>query len=239
MTLELKYIDAEPSLKELLDTLKRDIFLTMNCHAIATIKSFDSVKQTCTAQINYDKTVYTDDKAVNRAKKLVPYPPLLDVPVVNLRGGTAGLTMPIVAGDQCLILFNDRDINNWFDGQRNGEVASLRLHAMSDAIALIGLSSQNGLVSSYDTTRATLYNGTTHVAVGASKIRIQNASKNLNTELQNLVTEIKDLITQINAITVPVISLGAPSGTPNNAATISAITTRLTTTATNIGSLLE
>lgn len=50
----------------------------------------------------------------------------------------------------------------------------------------------------------------------------------LKTQLEALVTAIDSLVAQIALITVPVISLGAPSGVPNNAAAISAISGTIT-----------
>ncbi len=239
MSLELKQFDSEPSLKDLLDTVKRDILLSLCVQHIATIKTFDPIRQTCTAKINYDKTIYTNDASNNRLKKLLPYPVLLDVPVISLRGGSSGVSMPIVSGDQCLIMFNDRDMDNWFNGSRSGEVGSLRLHSMSDGFALVGISSQNNKISNYDQNRASLYNGTTKVAIGASKIKVENSTVNLNDTLQELVTEIKDLVSAISAITVLSTSPGTPSGIPINIASFTAITARITATATKLGSLLE
>lgn len=239
MNLELKQPDAEPTLKDLLDTVRREIFLNLNVHHVATIKSFDPAKQTCTAKINYDKTIFTNDASNNRAKKLLPYPVLLDVPVINLRGGKAGLSLPIKEGDQCIILFNDRDIDNWFNGARSGEVGSLRLHSMSDGFALVGISSQDNKVPNYDATRADLYNDTNHVAVGPVKTKIYNATLNLNDILQELVTELKDLNTAIEAITVTCALPGNPSSPPINAAAFVAINARMVATATKIGGLLE
>ena len=239
MSLDLKQLDAEPSLKDLLDTVRRDIFLNLFVQHVATIKSFDSTKQTCTAKINYDKTIYTNDSSNNRSKKLVPYPVLLDVPVISLRGGKAGVSLPIKVGDQCLVLFNDRDIDNWFNGSRSGEVGSLRLHSMSDGFALVGISAQDDKIPNYDATRADLYNDTNHVAVGPIKTKIYNATLNLTDILQELVEELKDLNTAITSLTVTTTSPGNPTSTPLNAAAFVAINARMVATATKIGGLLE
>ena len=53
---EINVKGQDPTLKDLLDLLKRDIFLTLKCHDIGTIQSFDKTTQTATVTINYQKT---------------------------------------------------------------------------------------------------------------------------------------------------------------------------------------
>ncbi|CAK9250669.1 unnamed protein product [Sphagnum jensenii] len=80
--------------------------------------------------------------------------------------------MPIAQGDQCLILFNDRSIDNWFTSGQVQPLASSRLHSFSDGIALVGLNYLNNGVTkltNYDSTRAVLRNSTTGVGVSSTK----------------------------------------------------------------------
>lgn len=217
---------TEPNLSDLLGLLKKDILLSLFCHAIGTVQSFDSAKQTVTATINYKKTYLRQDQAGQFNPVLVDYPILLDVPVVILGGGNANLTFPIAQGDECLILFNDRDIDNWFQSGQVGPVASNRLHSFSDGFALIGVRSLARSLAGYDTSRAVLANGTTLVGVSASKVKIANALHTLNGLLQSLISQIQ-LITVSGVTTGPGVS-----GPPVNAAALAAI-------ATQIGTLLE
>lgn len=216
---------TDPNLSDLLDLHKKDIFLSLNCHAIATIQSFDSTDQTVTASINYKKTYLQAGSDGVYQPVLVDYPLLIDVPAIILSGGPANITFPIRSGDTCLILFNDRDIDNWFESGQIGPVASNRLHSFSDGIALIGLRSSHNSLSTYDETRAVFSWNQTMVAVSANKVKIANAVESLNTILQ-------DLMTQIEALTVTCALPGDPSSPPINAAAFAAIATRL-------GALLE
>lgn len=171
-------------LNVLANTIKKDILLGLNCHTIATVREFNYASQTVTAQIVYNQTYFKKDQDGTYKKVFLPYPTLLDVPVIILGGGDARLTFPIRAGDQCLILFNDRDIDNWLAGSTTGEVASSRLHSISDGIALIGL---NNGVTNYDTARAVLRNGTASVGVGTELIKIANDITTLKTVLDGLI----------------------------------------------------
>lgn len=230
---------TEPSLSDLLQLLKKDIALNTNCHHIATIQNFDPEKQTVTATINYKKTYLKRGENGVYTSVLVDYPQLLDVPVISLQGGQASLTMPIAAGDECLILFNDRDIDNWFQTGQIQANASSRLHSFSDAFALIGVNSQANVIPDYDPDRASLNFGTTRVAVGEDKVLVENEDTTLNTLLQQLIDNLKDLVTQVAAITVTCAGPGSPSSTPINITAINAITTDLMATADDIAGLLE
>ncbi len=143
-------IPNEPELKDLLDLHKKDIFLGLNCHAIATIQSFDPTQQTASATVNYKKTYFKPNaQGVYRAT-LVDYPQLIDCPVLCLGGGAGSLRFPIAAGDECLVLFNDRDLDVWFQGSSSSAVATPRLHSFSDAIIIVGIRSLANVLTDYD-----------------------------------------------------------------------------------------
>lgn len=237
----LNTIPSNPSLTDALNELRKNIMLSLCAHHIATIQSFDPIKQTATATVNYKKTFFQLDKASGLYNPvLIDYPLLLDCPVIVLGGGATSLSFPIKAGDECLVLFNDRDLDNWFQGSSGGAVATSRFHSFSDGIILVGLRSLANVLTGYDMIRAVLQNGTTVVGVGPSLVKIANNMTTLNTLLQSLVTNIKTLVTQTAAITVTGVTAGGgTSGPPTNAATIAAVSTALTTTASQIAGLLE
>lgn len=239
MSLPFSTAQPIPRLKDLLDSLKRDIFLTLNCHTIATIQKFeyptnlngtDYPHPTVQATINYART--TTDAQGNQSS--LNYPILVNLPVLNLCGGTTALTFPIAIGDQALILFNDRDLDNWFAGARSGQVNSPRLHHFSDGIALVGLNT----LSSYDTVRALLTTGLLSVGINPSnnKVLITNdgTSTTLNTLLQNLITAIKGLTVAGSSFIAP------PGGGPcTGTATVIDTGGAVTSAGTAISELLE
>jgi len=229
----------EPTLKDILDMHKREVMLSLNCHAIGTIQSFDPVKQTCRATINYSKTVFERDEKGNYKSILKDYPILADCPVIVLTGGTAGLTMPIKTGDTCLILFNDRDIDNWYKGANSGPVNSPRLHSMSDALCLVGLRSSNNRIANYDSDNPVLFNQNLRVVPKANKLLVENSSDSLGALLNDLTTKLQDLVTQINAITVICAAPGNPSSVPVNSANIALIGTDIALISTKLNGLLE
>jgi len=121
----------EPDLYTNFQRLKDDIFQNMNCVKIGKISSFDKTKQT--AEIELLVKVKVSDTEIK------DYPMLLDCPVFSLQGGGAYIEMPITSGDNCIVLFNDRDIDNWYQTGNSMIPASKRKHNLSDGIAIVGL----------------------------------------------------------------------------------------------------
>ncbi len=244
MTLSVNSVPNDPSLSDLLDLLKKEIFLGLNSHHIGTIQSFNSTAQTVVATINYTKTFFQFNSVTQTYVPVqVNYPTLVDCPLVILGGGAAHVTFPVANGDECLLIFNDRDMDNWFQTGQFGPVATGRLHSFSDAIALVGIKSTPNALTSYDAVRAVLTNGNAKCGINPSnnKITLSNTSYGtLNTLLQNILTQLENLCTACAAITVTGVTPGAGvSGVPANAAAITAISTQLSTYATQLGGLLE
>jgi len=228
---------SKPELKDALALLKKEVMLALNCHAIARITAVNYSARTVEAEMLYTKSFFETDQFGAAVQRELQYPLLLDVPFMILSGGSSRLTFPIAAGDECLILFNDRDIDNYMAGAKSGPVKSQRLHSFADGIALVGFKFDQ---DEYDQTRAVLSFGTTKVGVGETKVLIGNADSTLNELLAQLVDDIKDLVTQVAAITVTGVTTGGgTSGPPANVAAINAVTTQLTSTANAIGGLLE
>lgn len=210
---------ADPGLADLMRAVQQNVAINTNCHAVATIKSFtrgmitttlDGSTQTIpnglytvSADINYSRTYFNRLEDGTYQAQQVSYPLLIDCPAIILGGGTTYLQFPIQVGDQCLILFNDRDLNNWFAGTRSGPVASARTHSLADAIALVGFGAGNQL----DLTRALLTNG--NAAVG---MQLDGGLVRIANNMTTLATVLSQLITAIENITVSAGTFMAPSG---------------------------
>lgn len=205
--LNLLPIDVE--LADALAIWKKDIFLNFNCHHLATIQSFDSLTQTAKATINYKKTFYTNDGSGNNVPIQVAYPILADCPVITMAGGSTAITFPIAAGDECLVLFNDRDIDNWYlSGSNNtGILNTSRLHSFADGLILIGPRSLPNVVSNYSTTHAVIRNDAgAQVGVNGSAATalISNNSTTLGQQLQNLITAIQAITVTVDGTPTPI-----------------------------------
>lgn len=184
---------VEPHLKDLLDVFKKDILLTMNCHHVGIIQSFDKEKQTARVKIAYGKKVRERNNAGVYIDKIKDYPLLLDCPVFFLRGGNMGVKISPKKNDSCLILFNDRDIDNWFEGATSGEVNTSRLHSMSDALCLVGFSSNLTKLSDIQENILELFNKQVILQLTEEKVKLANSVESLNDIIQDLVAELTSL----------------------------------------------
>lgn len=177
-----------PKLYDLLQTMKDDIFKSVNCAKPATIVSFDADLRTAQVQISFQRLVNDPSSET----KIVPYPVLLDCPVWT----PVGFKAPIVAGQECIVVFADQNIDAWFDNGGQAVPFDGRRHDLSDGIALVGLNSQaNALDIFVDDEETGLGDADAKVAVkvdgGTSKATIANQATDLLTLLKGLIDVIK------------------------------------------------
>ena len=218
----------EPNLVDVLNELKRNIMLSLNTQSIGVIEDFNPSDQTCTVKIAYDKSVAKRQRDGTYKTEAEPYPLLLDVPLLNLYGGSAGITLPVQKGDHCIVLYNDRDFDNWWAGETSGEVNSSRVHSFSDAIAIVGVRNSVKSLSSYSTENLVIFNGENKVTVSGSDVVIEVGESKITvgekikievsgTSLGEVITNLCDAI-----ISNPPVAQG-PTSPTNISALISAI----------------
>lgn len=125
------------------DERKHSIARSVNVSTPAIVQSYDAATRTVSVQPAI-RARYTD--AEKRAQ-FVQLPLLINVPVVFPSAGDYMVSMPIHQGDECLVVFADRAIDNWW---LNGGVQNpieQRVHDLSDGIAIFGLQNQQTIKS--------------------------------------------------------------------------------------------
>lgn len=161
-------------LNDLINLVKTELKFELNCIHVGTIQAFDAETQTAKASINYKKTFLEPDNAsgIGYKQRYTDYAVLADCPVIVLGGGAGALTFPIAQGDECLILFNDRDIDNWFAGSSNSPPATPRAHSFSDGFILVGVSSKANVITDYDPNAVALRFGGNSVKIYQDKVTV-------------------------------------------------------------------
>ena len=72
-----------------------------------------------------------------------PFADINNVPVIFPSSGNHSLTFPVKEGDECLLIFSQRNFDTWFTSSRSPSLASTqRYHDYNDAIAILGLKSK-------------------------------------------------------------------------------------------------
>ena len=124
----------ELSLMAVLKVLKENIFDTMCCIKIGYIDSYDYDTRVSRVVIYNKRVVGLNDKGEHI---LEDYPPLY-CKTLFLGGGGNGLNWNIEQGDECIVFFNDTEIETpWISGQVS-DIKYGRQHNYTDAICLTG-----------------------------------------------------------------------------------------------------
>lgn len=109
------------------------------------VESFDASKQTVSVQPAITENIQAGDEAT-KATKL---PILTDIPICFPRANGYCITLPIAKGDECLLVFADMCIDGWWQSGGVQDQMETRRHDLSDAFAIIGVTSQPRKVFGY------------------------------------------------------------------------------------------
>ena len=123
-----------------IEAIKREIMGSLHCALPGVVESFDPEYQTATIRPMI-KTRFRGEP--------VSLPLLQDVPVFFPGTRSAGITWPVSAGDECLVIFADLPIDAWLnDGEAEAPV-SVRCHDLSDAFAFVGFRSRPNALQAF------------------------------------------------------------------------------------------
>ena len=138
------------------------------------IQSFNATLQTAVVQVAVlEKTNQNINGALVAQDQDIKL--LNDVPVLVLQGSTVALTMPVAAGDECLLIIADYCIDAWWQAGGTGNAQlTKRRHDISDAFAIVGPNSKPTALASYSTTAAELrtVDNSVKVSVGAAGVEV-------------------------------------------------------------------
>lgn len=206
-------------------SLKREMLVQINCVKPGRITSYDPTKRTAEVAIGLAQ-VLADGSTM-------PYPPIVDCPVVTLQGGGVGAQFPIANGDECLIFFSDRCIDAWATNGGSNPPPDGRLHDLSDGFVLVGLNSLvNPLMLALLVGEGGFADDQARVAILGGKIAISNQTQTLFAILTDLATTLTALNTTLASMTTASILAGTTQ------ATIATYTTTFTGLITRIAALL-
>ncbi len=193
--------EQEPDLDDVMEALRDNIFTNMNCIQIGKIESYNKDEQTVSVQLQIKRRVSETET--------IRFPLLVDCPVFVLQGGGAYIDMPIATGDFCIVLFNDQDIDNWWDGGLLTDANTERRHDLSDGMALVGINPK-GTVLDLDGTALGI-NGSNIVFNKGTDFMVRY--NELKTAFDTLKQDFNTLVTLYNAHV-------HPAGTPNTGAPV-------------------
>lgn len=127
---------SKPSMNDVLNEFKSDVGVSYNCVQIGIIEDFDASNQTATIRIAIKKII---SEEADGTKVFKEHPLIMQCPVMTYFGGNSFISCPIESGDNCIVLFCDRDIDEWLYGGGVQAPNSRRIHDINDAIAIVGI----------------------------------------------------------------------------------------------------
>lgn len=165
------------------------------------IQSFDPVKQTVVVQPAITEQMLDP---ITGAPKPVTLPLISDVPIIIPRAGGFTLTVPVTAGDECLLIFADACIDAWWQSGGTQNQIDKRRHDLSDAFAILGPWNQQRLLPNYSTTAAQLRSddGNTLIEVGSGEVTIKAANVTVQAQQVSVTGSEKVTIAGNNQTTI-------------------------------------
>lgn len=185
----------DPQLTDSFGQLKLDIFRTLNAVKVGKIQSFDSTHRTVVVQILF-KRILNDGTVAD-------YPILVDCPVFTLQGGGGAIQFPIAAGDNCLLLFSDRNLDSWFQNGAASAPFDARCHDLSDGIALVGLNALGSTLPAFVSSTAKMSYSGASILLSGGKITLENGTTTLLTLMDAFIDVIAALTVQDGVSTLP------------------------------------
>lgn len=160
------------NLSEITQLLKDNVMSNLNCHNIGRIIEFDSTTQTCTVELMQIKQF--NDGYYTPA-------PITQVPLIMLGAGSGYITMPNPVGTICLLLFLDRNIDNFMETGEQYVPETSRMHDFTDCVALTTFKTLANPLQNYDENAITIFNeqiteeiqSNSSIKVYGNKIQIQ------------------------------------------------------------------
>ena len=117
---------------QIYENLINEAMFRTRCCIPCVIQSYNKTERTVECQPAIREKIINEDGTV----QYVNLPILVNVPVVFPSCGSFEIELPIVSGDECLVLFSDLSIDNfWLKGNVQNPV-EVRRHDLSDGIAI-------------------------------------------------------------------------------------------------------
>lgn len=114
----------------------------------AVIESFNPTNQLCSVKIQIKRKIKLQDGSI--VSRDIPV--LADLPLIFLNVKNFAITLPVQSGDECLVFFSERDIDNWHASGKVSDPRTARRFDFSDGFVLTGVTSTPKKLDSYSAT---------------------------------------------------------------------------------------
>lgn len=156
---------STPDLGQIIKTSGFSVASELNCMRIGIVQEFYPENLTVQVQIAGKKTIGLNSDGTQRVRDYAPI-------YAKVCYCNPFITYPIKKGDECVLLFSDREIESWFiNGDINPE-GYTRMHDLTDAVALFGIRSIPNMIQ--------VLSNALHLFYGNSSIELTENGVNIN-----------------------------------------------------------
>lgn len=166
------------------------------------IELFDPATQTAKIRIPLKRHIRNTDTS---AETEDDWPILPAVPVWMPHAGGFHVTLPVAPGDECLVLFLERDVSRWYENSQEEAPETRRTHDISDGVALVGLNSKPQRIGSYNASDLEISNdaGTQSVILRDNgDIEVANTKLGLGAGAEDVLGLMDEVLTLFLGLTV-------------------------------------
>lgn len=140
------------------------------------VQSFNPTLQTVTVQVAVRERMLNAQASPINPTLYV----LTDVPIVMPSAGIFSLTLPVQAGDECLLIFADCSISQWWQSGEVSDQIDKRRHSLSDGFAIIGPWSKANRITNYSPNTAQLRTDDSTVVIELTPTAINITAPQIN-----------------------------------------------------------
>lgn len=178
----------DPSFNYTMDVFANSIQYDLNCHRVGKIVKFNPDDLTCDVELLELKPTQS---------RLDKYALIQGLPLLVSGGIDTNLTFGDVTGAECLVHFNDRDIDSWFDTGESYMPNSKRMHDFSDGFVSLRPHNKNDVID-YEIDGTVLNKGQNKIKITSDSIIVSVVGGCVLTLKDNTATLVGDLIVNGN-----------------------------------------
>lgn len=204
-----------PSMADVLREVFESALSAVHTAMPGKVVSYDSATQTATVEPQIKNAV--PRRAGGHV--LEDLPRIQAVPVIHLRSGNAWVHVPIAAGDFVLLVFCERDINEWRRLGTTADPADQRTHGLSGAVAIPGLYPSASPIAAPDAAAIEVGIGTMRMKLKSTGLEVGGAAVE-PADAAKVAIELGKVIAALNAIAAAVPATNPYTSALNTAMTM-------------------
>ena len=176
-------MEIDASFNEVIDIVKDNISSNINCHNIGRIIAYDNT--TNTVQVELMQLKQWQNRTIT--------PVIIgDVPLVTFGSKQARITVNPI-GCNCVLLFMDRNIDNFMETGEQHLPDTNRMHNISDCVALLTIDSNVDTMPMYDENAMTISNNEAYIKLYNDTIEIANTKQKLSGLIQEFLVACENI----------------------------------------------